>query len=152
MPDETLSGLSEWIQLLEIEFDQIGPTLVRGSVAADARHHQPWGLVHGGLYTTAIESFATLGAHEAVKDKGQQAVGVTNITDFLRPHRDGRLHVVATAIHQGRTQQLWQVEVSRPEDDKLVARGQVRLQNIDAQSFPSGPHAFDEVCRTGTTP
>ncbi len=132
MADETLTGLSEWMQLLEVEFDEIGPTLVSGSVAADERHHQPWGLVHGGLYTTAIESFATTGAYEAVKDKGNQAVGVTNTTDFLRPHRDGRLHVIATAIYQGRTQQLWQVEVSRPEDDKLVARGQVRLQNIDA--------------------
>jgi hypothetical protein len=39
--------------------------------------------------------------------------------------------VVAVAIHQGRTQQLWQVELSRPEDDKLIARGNVRMQNID---------------------
>jgi len=105
---------------------------VSGSVAADERHHQPWGLVHGGLYTTAIESFATTGAYQAVKNQGQQAVGVSNSTDFLRPHRSGRLSVVATPIHQGRTQQLWQVQITRPEDGKLVARGQVRLQNIDA--------------------
>ena len=44
----------------------------------------------------------------------------------------GRLNVVANAIHQGRTQQLWQVEIRRPADGKLVARGQVRLRNIDA--------------------
>jgi 1,4-dihydroxy-2-naphthoyl-CoA hydrolase len=105
---------------------------VVGSIAADERHHQPWGLVHGGLYTAAIESFATTGAYEAVKDQGQIAVGVTNVTDFLRPHRSGRLTVVATPIQQGRTQQLWQVEIRRPEDQKLVARGQVRLQNVDA--------------------
>jgi acyl-coenzyme A thioesterase PaaI-like protein len=40
--------------------------------------------------------------------------------------------VLAVPIQQGRTQQLWQVEIRRPDDDKLVARGQVRLQNIDA--------------------
>jgi acyl-coenzyme A thioesterase PaaI-like protein len=39
----------------------------------------------------------------------------------------------ANAIQQGRTQQLWQVEIRRPDDDKLVARGQVRLQNIDPE-------------------
>ncbi|MGO9955519.1 MAG: PaaI family thioesterase [Solirubrobacteraceae bacterium] len=127
-----LPASSELMVLLEIEFDEVTPIRVSGSVAADERHHQPWGLVHGGLYTTAIETFATTGAYEAVKDRGQQAVGVTNVTDFVRPHRNGRLHVHATAIHQGRTQQLWQVEIRRPEDDKLVARGQVRLQNIDA--------------------
>jgi 1,4-dihydroxy-2-naphthoyl-CoA hydrolase len=127
-----LSAPSEFMRLLEIEFEERGPTRVTGSIAADERHHQPWGLVHGGLYTTAIESFATTGAFEAVKDQGMQAVGVSNLTDFLRPHRSGRLDVIATAIHQGRSQQLWQVEIRRPQDDKLVARGQVRLQNIPA--------------------
>ncbi len=119
------------MRLMEIELEEAGPTRVSGSVAADERHQQPWGLVHGGLYTTVIETFATTGAYEAVKNRGQLAVGVTNITDFLRPHRDGRLDVVATAVHQGRSQQLWQVEIRRPDDRKLVARGQVRLQNID---------------------
>jgi len=79
-----------------------------------------------------VETFATTGAFEAVKDQGMQAVGVSNLTDFVRPHRTGRLEVVATAVHQGRTQQLWQVEIRRPEDRKLVARGQVRLQNVQA--------------------
>ena len=51
-----------------------------------------------------------------------------------RPHRAGRLNVNAFAIHEGRAQQLWQVEIRRPEDDKLVARGQVRLQNIEARN------------------
>lgn len=126
-----LSRPSELMGLLEIHFEDIEPTRVTGSIAADERHHQPWGLVHGGLYTTVIETFATTGAYEAVKGRGQQAVGVTNVTDFLRPHQHGRLNVDATAIHQGRTQQLWQVEVSRPEDGMLIARGQVRLQNVD---------------------
>jgi 1,4-dihydroxy-2-naphthoyl-CoA hydrolase len=129
--DPNLTGPSELMQLLEIEFSERGPTRVVGSVAADERHHQPWGLVHGGLFTTAIETFATTGAFEAVKDTGQVAVGVTNITDFLRPHRTGRLDVVAEPIQQGRTQQLWQVEMRRSDDGKLVARGQVRLQNVD---------------------
>jgi 1,4-dihydroxy-2-naphthoyl-CoA hydrolase len=125
-----LTAASELMSLLDIEFNECTAKVVRGSVAADERHHQPWGIVHGGLYTTAIETFATTGAFEAVKDRGQRAVGVANATDFLRPHRAGRLNVVATAIHQGRTQQLWLVEIRRPEDDKLVARGQVRLQNV----------------------
>jgi 1,4-dihydroxy-2-naphthoyl-CoA hydrolase len=129
---DQLTTRSELLRLLEIEFDERGPTRVTGSVAADERHHQPWGLIHGGLYTTVIETFATTGAFEAVKDQGMQAVGVSNLTDFVRPHRKGRLTVEATPIHQGRTQQLWQVEIRRPDDHKLVARGQVRLQNIAA--------------------
>ena len=127
-----LGPASELMALLNVQFDEITATRVSGAIAADERHHQPWGLVHGGLYTTAIETFATVGANETVKDRRQQAVGVANATDFLRPHRSGRLEVVAVPVHQGRTQQLWQVDIRRPDDDKLVARGQVRLQNVEA--------------------
>lgn len=123
---------SPLMELLDLEFERITSERVTGSAAADERHHQPWGLVHGGLYSTVIETFATVGAVEAVKDRGQLAVGVANATDFLRPHRSGRLKVEAVAIEQGRTQQLWQVDLRRDGDGKRVARGQVRLQNIEA--------------------
>lgn len=122
---------SALLALHGLQVDELTPTTVRGSVDADERHHQPWGLVHGGWHSTVIESFATIGAVEAVKHAGQVAVGVHNATDFIRPHRTGRLDVTASAVHQGRGQQLWQVDVTRP-DGKLVARGQVRLSNIDA--------------------
>lgn len=130
--DVDIIAPSDLLRLIELEFDELTPTHVTGSIAADERHHQPWGLVHGGLYTAAIETFATVGAFEAIKDRGQLAVGVNNVTDFLRPHRSGRLRVTATAIQQARSQQLWQVEIRRPDDEKLVARGQVRLQNVEA--------------------
>jgi uncharacterized protein (TIGR00369 family) len=58
------------------------------------------------------------------------AVGVSNSTDFYRSHRTGRILATAIPVHQGRTQQVWQVDVTRAEDDVLLARGQVRLQNI----------------------
>jgi uncharacterized protein (TIGR00369 family) len=41
----------------------------------------------------------------------------------------GRLTATATPIHRGRSQQLWQVAIT-DEQDRLVARGQVRLQNL----------------------
>lgn len=122
---------SELMALLDVQLDECTGARVSGTVAADERHHQPWGIVHGGLYTSVIETFATLGAYEAIKDRGLQAVGVSNATDFLRPHRAGRLRVEALPIHQGRTQQLWQVELRQPDGGKLVARGQVRLQHIE---------------------
>ena len=81
---------SALLELLDIEFDQITPTRVSGSVAADERHHQPWGVVHGGLYTAVIETFATTGAFEAVRDRGQQAVGVSNARTSCGPTAPAR--------------------------------------------------------------
>jgi uncharacterized protein (TIGR00369 family) len=133
--DATALNTSELLQLIDAQFDEATPTRVSGTIAADGRHHQPWGLIHGGLYTAAVETFATIGAFQAVKDTGHQVVGVSNATDFLRSHRSGRLRVVGEPVHQGRTSQLWQIEI-RTDDDtaKLVARGQVRLQHIEPRS------------------
>jgi 1,4-dihydroxy-2-naphthoyl-CoA hydrolase len=111
-------------------FESVGPNRVVAWIELGPDQHTPWGVVHGGAYTTAIESAASVGASAAVLDRGQFAVGVNNVTDFLRPHKSGRVKVVAEPIHQGATQQLWQVIISRADDGKVVARGQVRLQNV----------------------
>jgi 1,4-dihydroxy-2-naphthoyl-CoA hydrolase len=129
-------GRSAFMRLLGAHFDQASGDRVTGWFEVGADHHQPWGLVHGGVFTAVIETFATVGAYLAVKDRGQLAVGVSNVTDFLRPQRAGRLEVVAEPVQQGRTQQLWLVVISRAEDGKAVARGQVRLHNVEAPTEP----------------
>jgi uncharacterized protein (TIGR00369 family) len=108
--------------------DRIAPDEVLAHMDANEQHHTPWGVVHGGLYATVIESVTTVGAAAAVQERGEIAVGVNNQTDSLRPHKSGRLDVRGTPIQQGRTLQLWLVEI-RNADGKLVARGQVRLFN-----------------------
>jgi 1,4-dihydroxy-2-naphthoyl-CoA hydrolase len=132
--DVNLDGESAFMQLLGLSFEEMSPEQVVAFFETGAEHHQPWGLVHGGVFIAAIETAATTGAYYAVKDKGQLAVGVNNVTDFLRPHQQGRLRVVAEPLQQGELQQLWQVVVERDEDSKTVARGQVRLQNVEAET------------------
>jgi len=117
-----------------MEFETVEPSRVVAWIELGPDQHTPWGVVHGGAYTTAIESAASVGASAAVLERGQFAVGVNNITDFVRPLVRGRVLVVAEPIHQGATQQLWEVNITRAEDGKLVARGQVRLQNVDLPS------------------
>ena len=89
---------------------------------------QPWGILHGGVHCSLIESVASVGAAVWYGDRGT-VVGVNNSTNFLRAVRAGVVTYVGTPIQQGRTQQLWVVE-GRTEDGKLVAQGQVRLSNL----------------------
>jgi 1,4-dihydroxy-2-naphthoyl-CoA hydrolase len=138
--------LSPFVAALAMEFDSIAPGRVVARIELGPNQHTPWGVVHGGAYTTAIETAASVGASAAVLERGQFAVGVNNITDFVRPMVEGRVQVVAEPIHQGSTQQLWQVTITRAEDGKLVARGQVRLQNIELPSpTESDPRRHDRT-------
>lgn len=92
---------------------------------------QPYGIVHGGTYCTAVESSASVGAAiwhgERVADG--RVVGVSNQTDFYRAVTEGRLTAVASPVHRGRSQQVWRVDIT-DETERLVAQGQVRLQNL----------------------
>jgi len=125
---------SEFVRVAGLRFEEIGGRRVRGSIELGEHHHTPWGVVHGGIYTTAVESAASVGASAAVEERGQFAVGVSNSTEFLRPMKEGRVDVVAEPVIQGRSQQLWQVIITRSEDGKEIARGQLRLQNVPLPS------------------
>jgi len=128
------ASTSEFMRVAGLRLEEIGGGKVRGAIDLGEHHHTPWGVVHGGVYTAAIESAASVGASAAVEERDQFAVGVSNTTDFLRPMKEGRVDVVAEPIMQGRNQQLWQVIITRSEDGKEVARGQVRLQNVPLPS------------------
>ena len=76
-----------------LEVDAYSGSEVTGHIDAGPGHHTPWGMVHGGVYASAVESACSIGASAAVDQAGQFAVGLSNHTDFLRAHREGRLDV-----------------------------------------------------------
>ena len=116
---------------LGLEWDRISLEASHAHLDIDDRHLQPYGIVHGGVWCAVVESLASVSAAIRVAGSGRFVVGVSNATDFLRSHRQGRVDAVASPIHVGRSQQLWQVVLSRASDGAQVARGQVRLANID---------------------
>jgi 1,4-dihydroxy-2-naphthoyl-CoA hydrolase len=125
----SLEEASAFLRAAGFILDEISGSRVTGHLQLGPEHHTPWGVVHGGVYTAAVESAASVGASAAVRDQGQVAVGLTNTTHFLRPVTSGRVTVEAAPLSQGRAQQLWQVDIT-DEAGKLVAHGEVRLQNV----------------------
>jgi uncharacterized protein (TIGR00369 family) len=125
-----------YVGLTGIELTDASGDECNGRLEINENHHQPYGVVHGGVYCTMIETLASTGAALWAMEQGMGgAMGVSNKTDFLRATTDGVLIGRATPIHRGRTQQLWQVDVTRDTDDKLVAQGQVRLQNVTKTDY-----------------
>lgn len=147
-PEWQQGGMTDdpFVDLVGIEFDDVSARRVTAHLEADRRHQQPYGIVNGGVYATLVESLASYGAGTYAFERGLLVVGVSNATDFVRAHRTGRLDAVAEPVHQGRGQQLWEVRITRASDDKLVARGQVRLQHVEVEQLGE-----DRGGRTGST-
>ena len=102
-----------WDSALGLRIEELTPTRVVAYVDIDERHQQGYGIVHGGVWASVVESVGSHGAAVAAHEMtGNMAVvGVANSTDFLRPHRTGRVRATGTPILTGRTQQIWLVEI-----------------------------------------
>jgi uncharacterized protein (TIGR00369 family) len=119
--------------VIGLKFVELSPDGGRAQLTITDELLQPWGIMHGGVYCTIVESLASVSAHVWLSEHGGgTVVGVNNNTDFLRAIGSGTVTAVSTPIHRGRRQQLWLITIT-DENDKLVARGQVRLQNLPTE-------------------
>ncbi|MFN2540521.1 MAG: PaaI family thioesterase, partial [Mycobacteriales bacterium] len=88
---------------------------------------QPYGILHGGVLCSVVES---VGSVSGAAWYDGPVVGTSNHTNFLRATREGTLTARSTPIHRGRSQQLWEIDIT-DEQGRLVAKGQLRLANLD---------------------
>jgi len=121
-------GGGPFTDYLGVEFEEVTGDRVVATWQAGRPLHQPYGIVHGGAHCGVVETLASVGAGVWLGERGK-VVGVNNSTDFYRAVSEGRLTSTATPIHRGRSQQVWLVE-THDADGRMVARGQVRLQNL----------------------
>jgi 1,4-dihydroxy-2-naphthoyl-CoA hydrolase len=138
--DNSLSRvLGNFVELIGLQVHEASPDRVVGSLDIRPDLLQPYGILHGGVLCSIVETLASIGAAMWFGDLGN-VVGVSNSTDFIRASRTGTLDAVSTPVHRGRSAQLWLVEI-HDSSQRLIARGQVRLANIadaDRLAVPSG--------------
>ncbi|MES3034785.1 MAG: PaaI family thioesterase [Gemmatimonadota bacterium] len=126
---EWLNQLEGWSGAMKLHFTAASGDEVACQFEVAPQHLQPFGLVHGGVHCGVIETVTSIGATLHVQPHGQQAVGLENTTSFIRASTSGTLFAIARPIARGRTNQLWEAWI-RDEQQRLVAQGRVRLQNV----------------------
>jgi 1,4-dihydroxy-2-naphthoyl-CoA hydrolase len=113
---------------------EVGDGMIAGEVLVREDLKQPAGLVHGGVYAAIAESLASMGTWKDVEPDGKAALGLSNLTSFLRPITAGTIHGRAEALHRGRTTWVWEVRCS---DDAgrlcVVSRVTVAVREMPAQ-------------------
>ena len=130
VPDEFSAPYDATIGLV---YTDVTPDGMKAQLEVKPHLLQPMGIVHGGVWCSVVESMASVSAYVWLRDNGGgNVVGVNNNTDFLRAITEGTAYGVSEPVHRGRRQQLWLVTI-RDDEQRLIARGQVRLQNLEEQ-------------------
>jgi uncharacterized protein (TIGR00369 family) len=128
MSSMTFDDLGPYAKFLGLEIDSADGDEVTAHWTVRPDLLQPYGIVHGGVHCSVVETLASLGAALWLDDRGK-VVGVSNSTDFFRAATEGSLRATARPLHRGRSQQVWVVEII-DDQERMISRGQVRLQNL----------------------
>jgi 1,4-dihydroxy-2-naphthoyl-CoA hydrolase len=128
---DALNQLPGWVKDMGIVILSASADEVTCSWEVAGKHHQGYGIVHGGVHCGVIETLASIGAAMVAHPRGQRVVGLENSTSFIRAVRSGTLRGLARPVTRGRSSQVWEAWI-RDDQDRLVAQGKVRLLCVDA--------------------
>jgi len=127
---DELNAAAGWVKDMGIVILTASADEVTCEWEVSEKHHQPYGIVHGGVHCGVIETLASIGAAMVAQPRGQHVVGLENATSFIRAVRSGKLHAVARPVTRGRMSQAWEAWI-RDDKGQLVAQGRVRLLCVD---------------------
>ena len=141
LPDNIIESLNAgrggFNEAMGITFVSATLDEVVGELTLERKHHQPYGITHGGVYCSMIETLCSVGAALNTMPDGKTTVGLENNTSFLRAARAGKLRCTAKPLVKGRRTHVWQATVHDSED-RLCATGRVRMIVLEPGARAAG--------------
>jgi uncharacterized protein (TIGR00369 family) len=108
--------------------------VARVEMEVGRRHHNPMGVVHGGVFCDLAD--AAMGvAFAALMEDGETFSTVELSTRYVRPVREGRLVARARVVHRGRTVGHLACEITDGEG-RVVAHAASTCLVVEAPSRP----------------
>ncbi len=114
------------VELMGIEFTEIGDDYLKGRMPVDRRTHQPYGIMHGGSSCVLAETLASIAANYCVDAKKEFCVGLDINTSHIHMVKSGYVYGTAKPVHIGKITQVWEVRIV-DEQDKLVSLTRLTL-------------------------
>lgn len=134
-------NLVGFLKLLGLRLVSATASEVVAELEISPAHHQPMGIVHGGVYCALVETVCSIGAHLAASSRGRTAVGLDNQTSFLKATRRGVLRATGKPLVVGSRTQLWQADIC-DDAGNLVATGRLRVACIEPEVRLAGESAL----------
>lgn len=107
-----LNRISEGNMLshLGIVFTAVEPEQLIATMPVDDRTKQPHGLLHGGASVVLAESLGSVAGY-LCSEGDETVVGVEINANHVRAVRSGVVTGYCKAVHLGRNQQVWSIEI-----------------------------------------
>lgn len=91
---------------------------------------QPFGYLHGGATIALGETAASMGAH-ASSQEDEIPLGLEINANHIKSVQSGEVRAIGTALHIGRTTQVWDVKISDEHGELIsVIRATIAIKKI----------------------
>lgn len=111
---------------LGIVVTEVGDDFIKGTMPADARTFQPFGVVHGGANVVLAESLGSIAGAHVVDMSQAKCLGQEVSATHLRPVSSGLVTGIAKPIHLGRRSQVWEIRLEN-DQGKLTCISKLTL-------------------------
>ncbi|GAB5519189.1 MAG: PaaI family thioesterase [Rhodothermales bacterium] len=117
------------VETLGITFTKVDVDEVIATMPVTPRHHQPFGVLHGGASVVLAESIASVGGTLNC-GPDQAAFGMEINANHIRSVRDGIVRGVGIPLHRGRTTQVWEIKLY-DVTERLICVSRCTLAVVD---------------------
>ncbi len=134
---------SPFYRLMSMELVELSWGRCRVDIAVEEKHLQPFGNVHGGVYSTLVDTAGFWAAYSRVSEEAALTT-VEMKLNYLAPLSKGRLVARGRCLKEGKTLCLSETSVEEPSG-RLLAHGMVTLmvvRNLGIQTSESMPPKF----------
>ncbi|HKZ74618.1 MAG TPA: hotdog fold thioesterase [Steroidobacteraceae bacterium] len=96
---------------LGIEFTELGPDYLRGTMPVTAKTMQPFGVLHGGASVAFAETLASIAAYLCIDGERFQCFGQEINANHLKSVKSGLVTGTTRPFHIGARSQVWGIEI-----------------------------------------
>ena len=125
---------SPYFSLISMEIKDLEVGHSRLEVLLEKKHHHPFGMVHGGVFSSLIDAAAYWALYPEV-DEGKWMATVEMKLNLLAPAHSGKLIAEGRRIKFGQTLGLGEATV-KDEGGKLLAHGTGTFMIVPGQGLP----------------
>ncbi len=108
------------METLNIEIVEITDAYVLGKMPVTSKVHQPDGVLHGGATVALAETIGSMASLLLYNSTDFVIRGIEISANHIKSIREGFVFAKASAIHKGRTTQLWEIKIT-DEADNLIS-------------------------------
>ncbi len=114
---------------MNVEIEEEGKVVI--SMLVTDKVKQPFGYLHGGASLALGETACSLGAANLIDTTQYIPLGLEMNANHVHSVKEGKVIAIATIIHQGKSTQVWNIEI-KDENDNLISimRGTMAIKAL----------------------